>query len=98
MMAQSVIQMAQLDKLTNQDHQCQLPQWQMALYFGMTDLLEKCHQEVLSRYLAGVSGLSQFVFGREQTVTQPFSNYNPEMGYASGMHQGVDYRTRDYQG
>ena len=52
----------------------------------------------LSRYLAGVSGLSQFVFGREQTVTQPFSNYNPEMGYASGMHQGVDYRTRDYQG
>lgn len=52
----------------------------------------------LSQYLAGVAGLSQFIFGREQTVTQPFGNYNPTMGYAGGMHSGVDYRTRDYQG
>lgn len=52
----------------------------------------------LSQYLAGVSGLSQFIFGQEQTVTQPFGNYNPTMGYTGGMHSGVDYRTRDYQG
>lgn len=51
----------------------------------------------LSSYLAGVSGLSQFVFGEDQTVTQDFGNYNPGMGYASGRHSGVDFRTRDLQ-
>jgi len=52
----------------------------------------------LSKYLAGVSGLSQFIFGQDQTVTQQFGNYNPTMGYAGGVHQGTDYRTKDYQG
>lgn len=49
--------------------------------------------EGLSSYLAGVSGLSQFIFGQDQTVTQPYGNPSPT--YASGMHQGVDFRTRD---
>lgn len=49
----------------------------------------------LSQYLAGVSGLSQFIFGQEQTVTQPFGNVNPGMDYANDTHQGVDFRTRD---
>lgn len=48
----------------------------------------------LSSYLAGVAGLSQFIFGEQQDVTQGFGNYNPEL-YASGYHQGVDYRTQD---
>lgn len=51
----------------------------------------------LSQYLAGVSGLSQFIFGQEQTITQPFGNVNPNMGYANDTHQGVDFRTRDLQ-
>lgn len=51
----------------------------------------------LSSYLAGVSGLSQFIFGQDQTVTQDFGNYNPGMGYASGRHSGTDFRTRDLQ-
>lgn len=51
----------------------------------------------LSQYLAGVFGLSQFIFGQEQTVTQPFGNVNPNMGYANDTHQGVDFRTRDLQ-
>lgn len=50
----------------------------------------------LSRYLAGVSGLSQFILGQDQTVTQPYGNYNPDL-YGSGYHQGVDFRTRDLQ-
>ena len=51
----------------------------------------------LSQYLAGISGLSQFIFGEDQTVTQPFGNVNPGMGYANDTHQGVDFRTRDLQ-
>jgi len=51
----------------------------------------------LSQYLAGVQGLSQFIFGQEQTVTQPFRNVNPGMGYGNDTHQGVDFRTRDLQ-
>lgn len=51
----------------------------------------------LSQYLAGVSGLSQFIFGQEQTVTQDFGNVNPGMGYGNDTHQGVDFRTRDLQ-
>jgi len=48
----------------------------------------------LSSYLAGVAGLSQFIFGEQQAVTQEYGNYNPET-YASGYHQGVDFRTQD---
>lgn len=50
--------------------------------------------EGLAGYLAGISGLSQFIFGEDQTVTQDYGNYNPEL-YGGGSHQGVDYRTRD---
>lgn len=52
--------------------------------------------EGLSSYLAGISGLSQFIFGEDQAVTQEFGNVNSEL-YGSGYHQGVDYRTRDLQ-
>ena len=52
--------------------------------------------EGLSSYLAGISGLSQFIFGEDQAVTQDFGNVNPGL-YGSGYHQGVDYRTRDLQ-
>lgn len=52
--------------------------------------------EGLSSYLAGISGLSQFIFGEDQAVTQDFGNVNPAL-YGSGYHQGVDYRTRDLQ-
>lgn len=51
----------------------------------------------LASYLAGISGLSQFIFGQEQAVTQPFGNINAGMGYADNQHQGVDFRTRDLQ-
>lgn len=51
--------------------------------------------EGLAGYLAGISGLSQFIFGEDQTVTQDYGNVNPGMGYGSYGHQGVDYRTRD---
>ena len=53
--------------------------------------------EGLSSYLAGISGLSQFIFGEDQTVTQDFGNINPGMGYGSQGHRGVDFRTRDLQ-
>ena len=42
----------------------------------------------------GTSGLSNLLFGRQQTVTQDYGNYNPKF-YRSGRHQGTDYRTRD---
>lgn len=52
--------------------------------------------EGLSSYLAGIAGLSQFIFGEDQTVTQDYGNVNPDL-YGSGYHQGVDFRTRDLQ-
>lgn len=42
----------------------------------------------------GTSGLSNLLFGRQQTVTQDYGNYNPKF-YRSGRHQGTDFRTRD---
>lgn len=51
--------------------------------------------EGLSQYLAGVSGLSQFIFGQDQTVTQGYGNYNPTLEPGSGYNYGTDFRTRD---
>ncbi len=51
----------------------------------------------LSGYLAGVSGLSQFIFGKDQTVTQQYGNYNPSLEPGSGYNYGTDFRTRDLQ-
>jgi len=53
--------------------------------------------EGLGSYLAGVAGLSQFIFGKEQTVTQEYGNVNPGMGYANNTHRGTDFRTRDLE-
>jgi len=60
-------------------------------------LLRERPPEGLSSYLAGISGLSQFLFGQDQTVTQEYGAYNPEFGYAGGTHGGVDFRTQDLQ-
>ena len=48
------------------------------------------------RYLIGegLQGLSDFIFGKQQTVTQPYAN--PSDLYASGVHSGTDFRTKDY--
>lgn len=51
--------------------------------------------EGLAGYLAGVSGLSQFIFGQDQTVTQEYGNYNPALEPGSGYNLGTDFRTRD---
>jgi len=51
----------------------------------------------LSQYLAGVQGLSQFIFGQNQQVTQDYGNYNPALEPGSGINYGTDFRTRDLQ-
>lgn len=48
----------------------------------------------IGRSYQGLSGLSDLLFGRQQTVTQDYGNYNPEL-YGSYSHGGVDFRTRD---
>lgn len=50
--------------------------------------------------MQGPGGLSKFLFqGKEQTVTQPFGNYNPGVEItSSGVNYGTDYRTRDLSG
>ena len=40
--------------------------------------------------LKGVVGLQQGVFGQEFPITQAYNNYNPELGYRSGYHSGID--------
>lgn len=47
--------------------------------------------------LSGSSALSRGLFGRDQTVTQQFGQYNPQFGYRGGTHAGTDFRTRDLQ-
>jgi hypothetical protein len=46
---------------------------------------------------SGVSGLSKSLFGgRDQVVTQPYGNYNPQVEVTkSGINYGTDFRTRD---
>lgn len=51
--------------------------------------------EGLGRYLAGVAGLSEFLFGGQQAVTQDYMNYNPSLEPGSGYNMGTDFRTRD---
>lgn len=59
-------------------------------------LLRESPPEGLGQYLAGVAGLSQFIFGgQNQTVTQNYGNYNPSLEPGSGINYGTDFRTRD---
>lgn len=51
----------------------------------------------LASYMAGVKGLSQFIFGQDQKVTQQYGNQNPSLGYGSRGHLGTDFRTRDLE-
>lgn len=47
--------------------------------------------------LSGVEGISQGLFGQQQTITQPYGNYNPNFGYSANTHRGTDFRTRDLE-
>lgn len=40
--------------------------------------------------LKGVSGLQTGLFGQEFPITQAYNNYNPEQGYSTGYHRGLD--------
>lgn len=47
-----------------------------------------------NQYL-GTEGLSRFIFGRNQTVTQPYGNINPIEPTPGNVNYGTDFRTRD---
>lgn len=47
--------------------------------------------------LSGESALSRGLFGTDQTVTQPFGNYNPIEPTPGNINVGTDFRTRDLQ-
>jgi murein DD-endopeptidase MepM/ murein hydrolase activator NlpD len=52
--------------------------------------------EGLAGYMAGVNGLSEFLFnGQDARVTQDYGNINPGMGYGSRGHMGTDFGTYD---
>lgn len=46
---------------------------------------------------AGTEGLSNFIFGRKQTVTQPYGNINPIEPTPGNVNYGTDFRTRDLE-
>jgi len=68
-----------------------LPDGSVLLDNGMTITRETAN------VLQGLRGLSQGLFGQQQTVTQPFGNYNPALEPGSGYNMGTDLRTRDLQ-
>ncbi len=45
--------------------------------------------------LSGTQGLSKYIFGRNQTVTQPYGNVNPIEPTPGNVNYGTDFRTRD---
>lgn len=47
--------------------------------------------------LAGTDGLSQFLFGRKQAITQPYGNVNPIEPTPGNVNYGTDFRTRDLE-
>lgn len=49
----------------------------------------------LGRAYQGVSGLSDLLFGQQQTVTQPYGNVNPIEPTPGNINYGTDFRTRD---
>lgn len=46
----------------------------------------------------GLQGLTQGIFGQNQTITQPYGAYNPIEPTPGNLNLGVDIRTRDLQG
>lgn len=46
---------------------------------------------------AGTDGLSQFLFGRKQAITQPYGNVNPIEPTPGNVNYGTDFRTRDLE-
>lgn len=49
----------------------------------------------LGRAYQGVSGLSDLLFGQQQKVNQAYNAYNPQYGYAEGIHKGTDFQTNN---
>ncbi len=47
--------------------------------------------------LSGESALSRGLFGRDQTVTQPYGNINPIEPTPGNVNTGTDFRTRDLE-
>lgn len=45
--------------------------------------------------LSGTNALSQGLFGRNQTITQAYGNYNPIEPTPGNINVGTDFRTRD---
>lgn len=43
----------------------------------------------------GLRGLVRGIFGKDQTITQEYGNYNPNLEPGSGYNYGTDIRTRD---
>lgn len=54
----------------------------------------------LAQYIgqSGTAGLSQFLFGKQQKVTQPYGAYNPIEPTPGNINLGTDFRTRDFSG
>lgn len=47
--------------------------------------------------LSGTQGLSKYLFGRNQTITQPYGNINPIEPTPGNVNYGTDFRTRDLE-
>ena len=65
---------------------------------GVVRYGSKVDQNLTSQFqqtYGGLEGLSNFIFGKNQTVTQAYGNYNPGIEPGSGINYGTDFRTRD---
>ena len=51
----------------------------------------------MQNQLAGTQGLSKYLFGRNQTITQPYGNINPIEPTPGNVNYGTDFRTRDLE-
>lgn len=51
----------------------------------------------MNNVLSGTEGLSNYLFGRKQTVTQPYGNVNPIEPTPGNVNYGTDFRTRDLE-
>ena len=49
----------------------------------------------IGRGYKGTTGLSDLVFGQQQTITQDYGNVNPIEPTAGNINYGTDFRTRD---
>jgi murein DD-endopeptidase MepM/ murein hydrolase activator NlpD len=53
--------------------------------------------EYAAKAMSGTSALSRGLFGRDQTVTQPFGQYNPIEPTPGNINIGTDFRTKDLE-